>query len=336
MQSSRSTQTPPHSSANWRARVRSSLQLGGKLVFMASSENFQTALQWAAAASKRNLPALAMDPEKVQREQVATKATDLTFFWDADLFKNMSLNKKHQGQRAFMGPLGFDANWMDFHWPDLTFEQWQDFTALESLTDAPAKLFPMSETRPCLFLDRDDVIVQNVPYNSDPDKVVLLPGITELINQAHEKSYWVAMVTNQSGLARHKITWGQYQKVHQRTLQSLAEKGAWIDECQWAAALPDATSEAGLVGLCLRKPRAGLFQLVHEKLGVNSQESIMIGDSASDLIAGYGFGVRYLFLLNSSKLNEQLGKLEEFKKDFPDFKYQVLKTLSALDLNKLH
>ncbi len=68
------------------------------------------------------------------------------------------------------------------------------------------------------------MVVKNVPYNTDPKKVELTPGIELLISAAHAKGYWVAVVTNQSGLGRGWISWGEYQDVHQKMLQLLADK----------------------------------------------------------------------------------------------------------------
>lgn len=181
-----------------------------------------------------------------------------------------------------------------------------------------------SEKAPCLFLDRDDVVIKDVPYATDPSKVELVPGIVELINEAHEKGYWVALVTNQSGLGRGRIDWVQYQQVHQRMLKLLAAQGAFFDDYQFAGYIGTTDLEYGQILASLRKPGTGMFHRVHEKLKLNKADSIMVGDSASDLMAAYNFGVRNCYLLRTEKSDAQLKKLEQFKALNPEFAYQFI------------
>jgi len=37
-----------------------------------------------------------------------------------------------------------------------------------------------------VFLDRDDTLIENVPYLGDPNQVQLLPGAKEAITQLHQ------------------------------------------------------------------------------------------------------------------------------------------------------
>ena len=48
------------------------------------------------------------------------------------------------------------------------------------------------------FLDRDGVINEEVNYLHEADKVVLIPGIAEGINRAHDAGYLVILLTNQA------------------------------------------------------------------------------------------------------------------------------------------
>src|SRR5207253_9964129 len=81
----------------------------------------------------------------------------------------------------------------------------------------------------CLFLDRDGVIVDDVPYNTDLAKVTLKPGIIELLEKAHGLGMWITIVSNQSGLGRGYFSWTVYRQIHQKICQLLAFHGEWVD-----------------------------------------------------------------------------------------------------------
>lgn len=187
-----------------------------------------------------------------------------------------------------------------------------------------------SHQKPCLFLDRDDVVIKDVPYATDSSKVELLPGISGLIKEAHAKGYWVALVTNQSGLGRGWIDWVQYQAVHQRMLELLAEDKAYFDDYQFSSYIGDSDLPYGDLLPSLRKPRAGMFHRVQEKLKADIQSSVMIGDSATDLIAAFSFGLRRLFLLRSHKTDKQLEVLRAYQEQYCDFKYEVITDLKKV------
>jgi len=169
-----------------------------------------------------------------------------------------------------------------------------------------------------------------VPYNKNPDLVELMPGITDLINRAHVAGYWVALVTNQSGLGRGWITWDEYQKVHQQMLRLLAAQGSWLDECVWAGFYEKEPAPAGMQFAGLRKPRGGMFQQVQDKLKVNLGASVMVGDSATDLIAAHGMGLKKLYLFNSEKIAEEKSKISEFQKYEPLLQYSVITNFSEV------
>ena len=51
-----------------------------------------------------------------------------------------------------------------------------------------------------VFLDRDDTLIENVPYLGDPTQVQLLPGAKEAIAQLHQAGLLLIVVSNQSGV----------------------------------------------------------------------------------------------------------------------------------------
>lgn len=184
--------------------------------------------------------------------------------------------------------------------------------------------------QPCLFLDRDGVIVHDIPYNTDPTKVELKAGIVELLNKAHERGMWVTIVSNQSGLGRGYFSWTDYRKVHQRICQLLAGEGAWVDLALCAPYYEGTEFKQAQARPHYRKPDIGMFQHAEEELGVSFPLSVMVGDSATDLIPAFESGVRKLYLVASDKQKDETRKLQEYQKSHPDFKYHVISDFSEI------
>lgn len=200
---------------------------------------------------------------------------------------------------------------------------WSDLAPLRN-----EEVFDGSFERPILFLDRDNVIVHDVPYNKDPDQVQLLKGSVDVIRRAHDLGWWVAMVSNQSGLGRGKIRFDEYGLVHRRMQQLLAEQGQWLDESEWAAFIADGASTEGRGMPALRKPRPGMFWEVQRKLKGSLIRSVMVGDSATDLLAAHQVGIEKLYLLKSNHWEKQV---EQLQASMPELRYHVIEELEQVE-----
>lgn len=217
----------------------------------------------------------------------------------------------------------FDACWNPFEiLPEDLVAATQSALGLKRAQESPAAV--------ALFLDRDDVIIYNVPYNGDPEKVVLMEGIIEKIKQAHDRRELVIVCSNQSGIGRGKLTLSEYQQVHQRLLKLLAEQGAWIDDCYWADYIENSVLQDYELNPELRKPRPGMFLQAGAKWAIDMKKSTMIGDSASDLFAAYYAGVAKLFLLKSEKVEEERITLDNFKELHSEFQYTYIQSLRSV------
>ena len=72
-----------------------------------------------------------------------------------------------------------------------------------------------------VFLDRDDTLIENVPYLGDPDKVQLLPGAKKSMESLQNGNLPLIVVSNQSGVGRGLITKEQVRAVDSRMEQLL-------------------------------------------------------------------------------------------------------------------
>lgn len=145
---------------------------------------------------------------------------------------------------------------------------------------------------PALFLDRDGVVIENVDYLSDPDRVKLIPGIRETIRSFRARGYVIVVVTNQSGVGRGYFGLDAYLKVEARIRALLGtEEPDAVYACPFYApgvAPFDCDHE-------WRKPQPGMLKAAAADLSLDLAASVMVGDSLTDIEAGLSAGVSCVF-----------------------------------------
>lgn len=158
-----------------------------------------------------------------------------------------------------------------------------------------------------VFLDRDGTLVHDVPYCSDPAKVQVLPGVTEALRRLKEHGFKLVVVTNQSGIGRGYFGEETFWKVHAAFQRQVGVD--LIDATYFCGDHPDEATNR-------RKPGPGMLIEAGRDLGLDLASCFMIGDSASDVEAGTGAGVKATILLGTKGIKPQ-GRAW-MAKDFPE------------------
>lgn len=141
--------------------------------------------------------------------------------------------------------------------------------------------------RPAAFLDRDGTIVVERYYLSDPAGVELVPGVAPALRRLQEAGWALAIVTNQSGIARGLYSEEDFRAVQARVEELLAREGVRIDRVGYCPHHPDFT------GPCeCRKPGTQLFRRIAEELGIDFASSVFIGDRVKDVLPARELGGR--------------------------------------------
>ncbi len=139
---------------------------------------------------------------------------------------------------------------------------------------------------PALFLDRDGVINKEKDFITHPDLLELEEGIVALIRYYNQKSWPVIVVTNQSGIAKQKITWATYWNIEDRLIEMLSAEGAFIDLILASPCHPEGVEPYNGLLLPSRKPEAGMIEKACEIFNIDRKDSIIVGDRLRDLQAG--------------------------------------------------
>jgi histidinol-phosphate phosphatase family protein len=136
-------------------------------------------------------------------------------------------------------------------------------------------------TPAAVLLDRDGTLVEDVPYNGDPELVTPRPGARAALARLHAAGMPTAVVSNQSGIGRGLVTREQVETVNRRVEELLGPLGPWLvcphrpdDRCR------------------CRKPRPGLVEQAAAALGVDPRDCVVIGDVGADVEAARAAGAR--------------------------------------------
>ena len=145
--------------------------------------------------------------------------------------------------------------------------------------------------RPCVFLDRDGTLCEDKVYLSDPEGLVIFPGVPEGIRGLKEAGFHVIVVTNQSGIGRGYFEEETLKEIHQRLEEILQEKGAEIDAIYYCPHHPDENCDC-------RKPKTGLVKKALQDFEIDLGRSFIIGDTVADVELGKKMGLKTILVWN--------------------------------------
>jgi len=152
-------------------------------------------------------------------------------------------------------------------------------------------IVPFSHAR-YVFLDRDGVINRKAPegqYVSRWNDFHLLPGVEDAISRLNRSGYTVIVVSNQRGVALGLYTEQDILKLHEQLAAHLTRYNAHIDAFYYC---PHDKNECDC-----RKPGTAMFQQAFREFPDASPiNSVMIGDSLSDIEAGSRLGMPTIFI----------------------------------------
>ena len=143
-----------------------------------------------------------------------------------------------------------------------------------------------------VFLDRDGVINRKPSegaYVTRWEEFDLLPGVAGAIASLNRSGRKVIVVTNQRGIALGLMTESDLGAIHDRLQRELAREGAAIDAIYYC---PHGKDECHC-----RKPQTGMLEAAFRDFpGAAAENSILIGDSLSDMECGRRAGMATIFI----------------------------------------
>ncbi|MEJ2528626.1 MAG: D-glycero-beta-D-manno-heptose 1,7-bisphosphate 7-phosphatase [Gammaproteobacteria bacterium] len=142
-----------------------------------------------------------------------------------------------------------------------------------------------------IVLDRDGVINHDSDaYIKNPDEWLPIAGSLEAIARLSQAGYRLLVATNQSGVARGLFDLERLNAIHQKMESAIQQHGGRLDGIYYCPHGPNDNCAC-------RKPRPGLLLQMERELGIDLQQSLVVGDSLRDLQAAIAVGAKPVLVL---------------------------------------
>jgi D-glycero-D-manno-heptose 1,7-bisphosphate phosphatase len=168
-----------------------------------------------------------------------------------------------------------------------------------------------------VLFDRDGTLIKDVPYNGDPARVEPMPGAMEALMRLRRADVPVAVVTNQSGVAKGLLTPDEMDQVNARVEELLGPFDAW------AICVHDDAD-----GCTCRKPAPGLVIRAAAVLDVSPRDCVVVGDIGRDMEAAKAAGARGILVPTQETRVEEIRQAAEVAEDLTDVAERVLSAVA--------
>lgn len=162
----------------------------------------------------------------------------------------------------------------------------------------------MTVPNKALFLDRDGVVIDYIPYLGKPEQVQLPAGAGEALNQWQKAGYLLIVITNQAGIGRGYFDHSDVAAVHAKIQQEYDKEGVKFTDFFLCPHHPED-------GCDCRKPSPEMLLRAAEQYQISLQESYFVGDAPSDVGAAIAAGCQPVVLL-TGRGQETYQQLDKF------------------------
>tara|TARA_B100001248_G_scaffold260905_2_gene250469 strand:- start:2573 stop:3106 length:534 start_codon:yes stop_codon:yes gene_type:complete len=172
-----------------------------------------------------------------------------------------------------------------------------------------------------IVFDRDGTLIKHIHYLSDPDKVVLMPGVKDLINKLLDLDYNLYLHTNQSGIGRGYFGIDKAISCNNKMEELISAKKKIFKEICIASEKPDNIIE-------YRKPSIKFGEFLIRKYDIDRASLFYVGDNNCDIETSIGLKCNGIGILNDRNIFFDRLKLENNIKFFNDIKeaiYYIIK-----------
>ncbi len=161
----------------------------------------------------------------------------------------------------------------------------------------------MSPVKAVLF-DRDGTLVEDVPYNADPDRVRPVDGAREALALLRARGIRTGVVTNQSGVARGLLTDADVRAVNHRVDELLGPFEVF-------AVCPHGPDD----GCHCRKPEPGMVLWAAGRICTAPADLVVIGDIGADVEAARRAGAHGILVPTAQTRPEETAAADHVAPD---------------------
>ena len=150
--------------------------------------------------------------------------------------------------------------------------------------------------RPGVLLDRDGTIIVDHGYVGSVDRVEFIEGAASAIARLNRAGIPVAVVSNQSGVARGLYGPDDVLQVHRHISCELAEHDAHIDLFLYCPYHPDGVIDEFARSSEDRKPLPGMAWAAAAALNLDLASSWVVGDRPEDIGLAAAVGATAIYV----------------------------------------
>lgn len=165
----------------------------------------------------------------------------------------------------------------------------------------------MGQLRKAIFLDRDGVINKWIHpgegaaederfYILSWDQFEFIPEALEGLALLAQTDYLIFVVSNQSGIGKGLVDYSIIDDIFVYMTTEIEIEEGRIDDYLFCHHAPD-------FGCCCRKPQPGMIYSLAREYDVDIKNSWIVGDSASDMVAGANAGIQHRVKIGDAMKN---------------------------------
>jgi histidinol-phosphate phosphatase family protein len=158
-----------------------------------------------------------------------------------------------------------------------------------------------------VFLDKDGTLIENIPFNIDPEKVRLYPDAPLALKRLQDQGFKLFVVSNQSGVAYGYFPELALDSVWRKISDELGKAGVKIDGYYYCPHHVNGSVEGYNKACECRKPEPGLLLKAAREHQIDLSQSWMIGDILNDIEAGNKAGCKSILINNGNETEWIMG-----------------------------
>jgi D-glycero-D-manno-heptose 1,7-bisphosphate phosphatase len=180
--------------------------------------------------------------------------------------------------------------------------------------------------RRALLLDRDGVVNIDHGYVGKREQFEFMPGLFPFLRAVQDRGFRLAVITNQSGVARGFYTRQDYEKLTAWMRGELAKESIAIDHVFACFECEDGTDPAYSRQSFWRKPNPGMVLEAVQRMRLDPARSAFLGDHIRDMQAaeGGGIGLRLLLADHPKEKPRGVTVVKSFDEAFEALKHHTI------------
>jgi D-glycero-D-manno-heptose 1,7-bisphosphate phosphatase len=151
-----------------------------------------------------------------------------------------------------------------------------------------------------LLLDRDGVVNVDRGYVGSRDQFEFMPGLFPFLRGAENHGFRLAILTNQSGVARGIYTSKDFENLTAWMCDALRREGITVDLVLGCLEHPEGAVAPYARESYWRKPNPGMALEAVQRLRLDPLRSVFLGDQVRDMEAAKTGGIQNRWLMNTT------------------------------------